>query len=110
MDPVARISDLTQGAPNPYNGGWVLNNDCSYIDRAGHHIADTIADATCSEYAKGTSLGFASCLKAQGMKLLNEYQPASRFWLFQGVESSIFFALAIHLFTLAALWVNKRVA
>jgi hypothetical protein len=110
MAPVTRISDLSQGNPTPYNGDWVLNNDFSYIDGAGHHISDATAVATCTGYAKGTSLDFASCLQAHGIKLLNEYQPAGRFWLVQGLESGIFFALAILLFALAAWWVIKRIA
>jgi hypothetical protein len=110
MTPVTRISDLAQGNPNPYNGDWVLNNDFSYVDRAGHHIPAATAAATCSGYAKGTSLDFASCLQAHGIKLLNEYQPAGRFWLFQGLESAVFLILAIFLFVLAAWWVIKRIA
>jgi hypothetical protein len=37
------------------------------------------------------------------------YQPASRFWLFQGIEAGIFVGLALLLFAFSVLWIRKRV-
>jgi hypothetical protein len=110
LPPVARISDPTQGNPNPYNGDWVFNNGFSYVDRSGHYITSAQAVNLCSGSAKGTTLGFTSCLHDQGIQLLNLYQPANRFWLFQGIESGVFLVLALALLTLAIWWVRSRLA
>jgi len=38
------------------------------------------------------------------------YQPASRFWLFQGIEAAIFLTLAAILIAVAAWWLTRRAA
>jgi hypothetical protein len=110
LAPVARVTNPTEGNPTPYNGDWVLNNGFAYLDRAGHPITSAAATSLCSDSAKGTTLGFTSCLHDHGIQLLNLYQPASRFWLFQGIESGIFLALALALLALAIWWVRARLA
>ena len=37
------------------------------------------------------------------------YQPASRFWLFQGIEAGIFLALALGLGAFAVVWIRRQV-
>ncbi len=49
-----------------------------------------------------------ACMKAHGWSLYTIYQPADRFWLFQGIESAIFFGLAAALLALAIWWVRRR--
>ena len=44
-----------------------------------------------SPAAKG---GIQSCLDAHHIYNIAVYQPASRFWLFQGIEAAIFTGLA----------------
>jgi hypothetical protein len=110
VPPVARVSDPTQGNPTPYNGDWVFNGGFAYLDRSGHHLTAAQAVNVCSGSAKGTTLGFTSCLHDHGIRLLNLYQPANRFWLFQGIESAIFFVLAVALLALAVWWVRSRLA
>jgi hypothetical protein len=38
------------------------------------------------------------------------WQPPDRFWLFQGIESAIFFGLAAVLLALAFWWVQTRIS
>jgi len=47
------------------------------------------------------------CLSAHGYQGYLTYQPASRFWAFQGIETGIFLALAAILIAVA-FWVLKR--
>jgi hypothetical protein len=110
LPPVARITDPTQGNPTPYNGDWVFNNGFAYLDRAGHMLSAAQALSVCGDTAKGTTLGFMSCRQDHGIRYLNHYQPASRFWLFQGIESSLFLVLALALLALAVWWVRARLA
>jgi hypothetical protein len=48
-----------------------------------------------------------SCMTAHGYRGYVTYQPASRFWAFQGIETAIFVALAAALLGVA-FWVLKR--
>jgi hypothetical protein len=43
----------------------------------------------------------ATCVSAHGFHQLITYQPASRFWAFQGIESAVFVVLAAALLALA---------
>jgi hypothetical protein len=110
VPPIARISDPAVGNPDHYNGDWVFNNGFSYVDRAGHPVSSADAVNMCSGTAKGAALDFTTCLQQRGIRFLNHYQPADRFWLFQGIESTIFVALAVVLLALAIWWVRSHIA
>ena len=51
---------------------------------------------------------FASCMAGHGYRALISYQPASRYWTFQGIETAIYLALAAILVTVAAIVVARR--
>jgi hypothetical protein len=53
-------------------------------------------------------LKFASCLAARGYRLTISYQPASRYWAFQGIEAGIFVLLAAALIAVTAAVVLRR--
>jgi hypothetical protein len=49
------------------------------------------------------------CLNAHHVYNVAVYQPASRFWLFQGVEAAIFGGLAAVLLVASAWWLRHRI-
>ena len=49
-----------------------------------------------------------ACLHSQGYLNAIVYQPAHRFWLFQGVESALFLGLAAGLLAVTIYWVQRR--
>ena len=49
-----------------------------------------------------------SCLNADGYRAFITYQPASRFWTFQGIETGIFVILAAALVAVTAIVVLRR--
>jgi hypothetical protein len=49
------------------------------------------------------------CLSKLGVRALDTYQPGSRYWLFQGIELTIFLLLSAALITLAMWWVRRRI-
>jgi hypothetical protein len=53
--------------------------------------------------------GIQSCLDAHHIYNVAVYQPASRFWLFQGIETAIFTGLAAVLLGAAIWWLRHRV-
>jgi hypothetical protein len=87
---------------------WVLELRPS--DRFGHAIAGPLDPLSgCGQVVgKGVKIADPSCLPAD---LYNHavYQPASRFWLFQGIETALFGGLAVALILFAAWWVHERV-
>ena len=50
-----------------------------------------------------------ACLNAHHIYNLAIYQPANRFWLFQGIEAAIFTGLAATLIIAAAWWLRHRI-
>ena len=96
------------GTPGPANLGTAWNLQNSPSDRFGHPYSniDFVA-STCTHSTKAT---LASCARAHDLYNLAVYQPASRFWLFQGIETAIFGGLALALLALAVWWVRNRVS
>ena len=52
--------------------------------------------------------GVSHCLRHHHVMQYAIYQPSSRFWTFQGIEASIFLALALALVAASVWWVNHR--
>ena len=48
------------------------------------------------------------CFYENGFSLVARYQPTERFWIFQGIESFIFLALALGLIGLTVWWLKKK--
>jgi len=65
--------------------------------------------AACQPFAAGHpgSQAILSCMAAHGYRGYVTYQPASRFWAFQGIETGIFVVLAAALLGVT-FWVLKR--
>lgn len=79
-----------------------------HVDLAGHPISDSRwndAVQQCSSLpvpaGKGTGTPFHDCLLSHGVLAVQQYQPDGRFWVFQGIETGIFIALAVLLATAA---------
>ena len=84
---------LPVGGDNGPSGSWVLSNVT--IGPGGQRFGNfTFQDepAACRSLAPGPKE--PSCLAAHGYHILVTYQPAGRFWAFQGIEAGIFLVLA----------------
>jgi hypothetical protein len=51
-----------------------------------------------------------ACAVSNGYRFLETYQPLSRFWPFQLIESGIFVGLSIIVLAVAAWWILRRTA
>jgi len=85
-------------------GAWVLSGQV--IDAAGHPFQ---APATPACQA-GNSQACQASLSRFHLRDLISYEPASRFWEFQWVETGIFLAVALALAGLCVWWLIRRVA
>jgi hypothetical protein len=85
---------------------WVLS--LYPVDRLGHPLRQYMQIVgTCDNVSRN---GYAACLRDHGVFLRTIYQPADRFWLFQGIETAIFLGLAAGLLALTVRCVRERVA
>lgn len=97
-----------RGGPN-LDHAWVLSLRPS--DRLGHPVQLSLSVLqSCSRVITGREgTPDFSCLARHGAGYNHAvYHPASRFWLFQGIETALFGGVAIALILFAAWWVHER--
>jgi hypothetical protein len=63
---------------------------------------------TCQQLIFTDPMRFGSCVAAHGYRLFITYQPAGRYWPFQGIETGIYLLLAAALVAVTALVVLRR--
>jgi hypothetical protein len=81
-----------------------------YTDAAGHPVAfGTMVSACQSSHGGETGIRL-SCLAAKGFQFATAYQPDSRFWTLQGIESAIFIGAAAALLAFASWWTIRRIS
>ncbi len=86
---------------------WVIGGD--FVDAHGHTISEYQAFSTCASGTGISKQDFLHCVVAHGWLETTVYQPANRFWPFQGIETAIFVALAAALIGLTIWWVQRRI-
>jgi hypothetical protein len=119
-----------QVVANPPNiaNGWALSS--AIINNSGQSPTVAFMKSACPSLANGAPAGpsggarvhvratgapqqaFQDCVAKVAAKYheVVTYQPASRFWAFQGIETAIFLALAALLAALCFWWVRHRLA
>lgn len=100
--------------PAPYqNNDWVLYSN--WVDHAHRPVYVGIICQACSSppnWDDGGALPhtpFTACTHAHGWLYMLTVQPPDRFWLFQSMESAIFFGLAALLLAFSFWWVRTRI-
>jgi hypothetical protein len=101
------LSASTQSFPfsgasdGPAGAAWVLSNKT--VNAAGQSVAGSSKfgglPSACRSAASNS--GLHNCLSAHGWRSIITFQPASRFWAFQGIEAAIFLVLAVALIGVA---------
>ena len=95
-------------APANLHNAWVISERPS--DKLGHPVSLQIGD--CSRVAAGhikKMMVDGNCLLQNGADFMHAvYHPASRFWLFQGIETALFGTTALALILFAAWWTHQR--
>lgn len=114
MAAVTRTAPLSFGTPTPSPGDWVVSS--GVIDPAGRvsdgiRISlDSVPTACRGILPGGLGRGdnMLRCLGSHGYRTVFSYQPAGRYWAFQGIEAAIFVTLAAALVLLAFRLVASR--
>jgi ABC-2 family transporter protein len=102
--------DLAVTAPGTGLSGsnWILSNH--YNDAAGRPVSNdgilSAMPASCRQFIGTTRAQILSCVGDHGWYRTLTYQPANRFWTFQGIEAALFVALAIVLIAVSTLSVR----
>ena len=88
--------------------GWIVPNGQPPAPGPGNYGFDGEAvPAVCEKFMSGLKPNPLPCLMAHGYRGYVTYQPASRFWAFQGIETGIFVMLAAILLAVT-FWVLRR--
>jgi hypothetical protein len=110
--PLTSTWPMSKGFRGPnLDRAWVLSEQPS--NRAGHpwHQSLDVIQLCSSGVGNGLRKIDPSCLARHGAGYNHAvYQPASRFWVFQGMETALFGGAAVVLILFAAWWVHERVS
>jgi hypothetical protein len=91
LTPVSTLRQLPIVNGGVPSGSWVLSSVT--IGPGGQRYGNiTFQDVPAA--CRGNGPTEPSCLAAHGFHVLITYQPAGRFWAFQGIEAGIFLVLA----------------
>jgi hypothetical protein len=110
MTPIAKMLPFgfsTDGTPA---GAWILSS--GLVGPNGHYFGDRLSLEQVPEVCRTGAFGgkgiTPTCLAAHGFHQRITFQPASRFWAFQGIEAAIFVLLAVALVAFAYRMVLRR--
>jgi hypothetical protein len=107
--PLANTWLATKGFGPHLRDAWIITGQPS--DKFGHPLSQAFGVIqACSRAVNDHTRNIdPSCLARHGAAYNHVvYQPASRFWLFQGIETAIFGGAGIALILFAAWWVHER--
>ena len=103
---------VSNGPTNFKNSDWILFQ--GYVNQAGQRLNTGDVWSTCApgdgpiDMRAGSS--YNACLHTHGWLSTIVWQPADRFWAFQGIESGVLVALALALVALTIWLVRRRIA
>jgi hypothetical protein len=105
LTPVSATWKSNASPPANLDYAWVLDQGPS--DRFGNMVAPIFRALPARACPSGHP-----CIVARppGAYMHAVYQPASRFWELQGIETAFFGGIAVALILLAAWWIHERVA
>lgn len=110
LPPVAVTTTANTSTQIP-DGSWILSEDL--VNREGQPVsvdALQICNVLLSSHPTSTETAqYERCIINHGFQNKTVYQPTDRFWLLQGIESSIYVLLAAMLFALTFCWTKYRI-
>jgi ABC-2 family transporter len=108
VSPVTKTYVPLPGVDTSHPGAWVFSQKT--VDGSGHLVPQFSVGSVCRATSASTQASLDHCVRAHGFLNTDVLQPASRYWLFQGIETALFGTLAVALLALAVWWVRRRLA
>lgn len=105
LSPLHRVAGST--APSAHARDWVF--DDKLVDSVGRRITSVREDLAVV-HAQRAGIDAHQYLASLGWRRVITFQPGSRFWTFQGIETSIFVVLGIAAIAAAVLLLRRRPA
>jgi hypothetical protein len=98
------------GSERDLHDAWVFRNG-GELRLADGQPPDPAVVAACAGEGSGKTFD-AACLAEHDIVSYTHavYHPASRFWLFQGIEAGIFTAFTVALIAFSLWWIRKRIS
>ena len=96
------------GVDTNHPGAWIFSQKT--VDGSGHIVPQFTIGSVCPPSKGSTLASLDRCVRTHGFLNTDVFQPAGRFWLFQGIEAALFTGLAIALLAVAFWWVRRRIA
>lgn len=110
LAPLRDVTPVIGGGAGVPPGGWALSS--AYVNGRGQSLGAGIdpqlVPAPCRTTTPGGGGIDGHCLASHGFHQIVTYQPAGRFWTFQGVEAGLFLVLAVALVVFASWSVLAR--
>ncbi len=107
--PLTTTYSVLADDPNLGVNAWIV--DSGFVDASGHHLSDDQVFQPCDTQAGTPGLikqSVFQCIAARGISLYIVYQPGSRYWTFQAIETALYALLAAALLALTVYWVRRR--
>jgi hypothetical protein len=104
LAPVSQLFPLAGPRSSLPGGSWLLSSGIA--GPGGQAYGDSLSLNDVPAACRGGPLGLKGdgglpCLASHGFHQLLTYQPAGRFWIFQGIEAAVFVVLAVALVAVA---------
>jgi len=96
------------GEPAVLQHAWGISQQL--VDASGKPAPPPILTCGGHVIAGSGKQALGKCLTAHGVRLQAIYEPASRFWPLQGIETGLFAGTALVLLLFAAWWTHERAA
>jgi hypothetical protein len=93
-------------SPRAGLGDWVIHS--RIVNGAGRTVSDQTVFSACGVGPSAQKSNVFACLASHGYHQVDLYQPVSRFWGLQGIESGIFVGLAALLLATTYYWITRR--
>jgi hypothetical protein len=98
----------------PGDSSFLFIGTLKHVDLSGNAISDARWNqlvqqcSTTVTSGKATGSPLHDCLLSHGVLAVQQYQPDSRFWVFQGIEAAIFMSLALLLAVVAYRFIVRK--
>lgn len=111
IPPLTVTASPMQDTSAPSRLDWRI--DDGWLDAQGHpqdfsHILNVCTNQGTN--LTQSKLTILQCAQDHGWLTYTVYQPTTRFWLFQGIETGIFALLAVALLGLTVWWIRQRIS